>query len=153
MGATFGKNLDTGMSHIKFGSTGRTVEFTPEESVDFEAFLKGVEVTGRMKEQVQKELDNPFHLFKTDVAIGVTIAVKLIISELAQDIIDLEITSEYPNLLVKAADRIKRFYNTKVGLSDTASREAMGVYLQTKLVKVFDAVDHIQMMQDFMNHL
>lgn len=148
MGATFGKDLDTGMSHIKFGSTGRTVEFTPEESVDFEHFLKGIEIIGRIKS------DNPFHLFQNDVSIGVTIAIKLIIDELAQNIIDLEMTSEYDNLLPGAADRIKRFYNTKVGLSDTASREAMGAYLQLKLTKALDIDEHLQMMtQDFMNHL
>ena len=157
MGATFGKDLDTGMSNIKFGSTGRTVEFTPEESADFEIFLRGVEATGRMKQQDSKEPYNPFHLLLTDskrnTVITVTAAVRVIIDQLAQNIIDLEITSEYDNLLPTAAYDIKNFYNTNVGLSDTASREAMGVYLQSKLVKVFDAVDHIPMMQDFMNHL
>ena len=150
MGATFGKDLDTGMSHIKFGSTGRTVEFTPEESVDFEHFLKGIEVIGRIKS------DNPFHLFQNDVSIGVTIAIKLIIDELAQNIIDLELTSEYENLLPAAAGRIKMFYKTKVGLSDTTSREAMGEYFKNKLIPSFDEdeVEHLEMMtNDFMNHL
>ena len=48
MSATFGTNADTGMSSLKFNSTGRTVEFTPKESDDFAEFLQGIKMQGKL---------------------------------------------------------------------------------------------------------
>lgn len=48
MSATIGKNADTGMSTIKFDSTGRTVQFTPEESVDFDDKLRLIRAEGKL---------------------------------------------------------------------------------------------------------
>lgn len=156
MSLTYGSDSNTNMSTLKFDSTGRTVQFTPEESRDFTNFLLKMKAEGKIKQESNKP-DNPFHLYmsdyRRDTAIAVTIAVKLIINELVQDIVDLEMTSEYGELLPDAAYGIRQFYNTSVGLSDTASREAMGEYFQEQLMESFDPVDHIQMMQDFINHL
>jgi hypothetical protein len=102
--------------------------------------------------------ENPFSLFLSsdtlDMVVDITEVVTAIIDELAQNIIDLEMTSEYDNLLPLAADRIKSLYHTGVGLSDTASREAMGEYFKDKFSEVFDVDEHLEMMtNDFMNHL
>ena len=102
--------------------------------------------------------ENPFRLYLSsdtlDMVVAVTETVKIIIDELTQNIIDLEMTSEYDNLLPLAADRIKTLYNKEVGLSDTASREAMGEYFKDKFSDVFDIDEHLEMMtNDFMNHL
>lgn len=157
MGVIYSTNTDTRISSITFSSTGRTAEFTEDESREFKLFLLRIKAEGKLQHQSDK-FDNPFRLFTYSdslraMSITVTGAVQVIIGELAQNIIDLEITSEYDNLLPLAADRIKSLYSTEVGLSDTSSREAMGEYLQEKLMEAFDAVDHIPMMQDFMNHL
>lgn len=48
MSATYGTNSDTCMSSLKFNSTGRTVEFTVEESEDFEKFLLGIKMQGKL---------------------------------------------------------------------------------------------------------
>lgn len=48
MSATLGKDLDTGMSTIKFDSTGRTVQFTPEESIDFDEKLRLIRAEGKL---------------------------------------------------------------------------------------------------------
>ena len=97
---------------------------------------------------------HPADGYRRDTAIGITAAVRVIIDELAQNILDLEITCEYDNLLPLAADRIKALYPTGVGLSDTAAREAMGEYFRDRLLEALDIDEHLQMMmQDFMNHL
>jgi len=107
--------------------------------------------------------ENPFALYHinnneahdVDVrrALVVSNKVKIILDNLAQAIIDLEITSEYDNLLPDAADAIKAYYDQKIGLSDTASREAMVGYFEGLLEPTFDAVDYTQMRQDFYEHL
>jgi hypothetical protein len=144
LGVTFGKNLDTNMSSLKFDSTGRTVEFTPEESADFDTFLKGIKTMGKIEQEDKQEPDNPFRLFmddyRRDTAMAVNIAVRLLIDELVQNISDLEVTSEYDNLLPDVA-------------SDTSSREAMAEYFEGLLEPIFDAVDYTQMRQDFFMHL
>jgi len=98
------------------------------------------------------DADNPFKLFHGK-AERITLTIKELINNLARDIIDLEVTSEYDNLLPAVADKIKIFYSRGVGLSDTASREAMADYLEEKLAMAFDAVDYTQMRQDFYMHL
>ena len=78
-----------------------------------------------------------------------TIKVKQYIDNLAQEIIELEVTSEYDGLLLPTVTAIRKFYNRGVGLSDTASREAMANYFEEQLAETFDAVDYTQMRQDF----
>jgi len=51
MSATIGKDLNTGMSTIKFDSTGRTVQFTPEESRDFTDKLRYIKAEGKIDKQ------------------------------------------------------------------------------------------------------
>jgi len=51
MGATIGKNLDTGMTSITFDSTRRTVQFTPEESDDFDQRMMIVKMEGKCSKE------------------------------------------------------------------------------------------------------
>jgi len=51
MSVTFGKNIDTGMTTLKFDSTDRTVEFTPTESNDFDIFLETIKTQGKVLKQ------------------------------------------------------------------------------------------------------
>lgn len=147
MGATFGKNLDTGMSHIKFDSTGRTVEFTEEESNDFDVFLRRMRAEFKMLDPGFREKDNIFKLY-TGLAKTITETVKKIVDELVKDISALEITSYYDQRIHSAAERIKVLYNRGAGLSDTASREAVAEYLEAELKKIVPD-DAEQISKDF----
>jgi hypothetical protein len=209
MYVTMGTDADTGMTSLTFDGSGRTVQLTPNESVDFEYFLRGIKATGKMTQEsigskavhalqllgeaieegdpetisalwlgsgekiveagilnnvIEKiQFENPFSLYyindpdadKEDMrkALVVSKQVKKIIDDLAKAIIELEITCVYNNLLPQAADDIKAFRDTKVGLFDTASREAMVDYFEGLLEPIFDAVDYTEMRQDFYNHL
>lgn len=118
-------------------------------------------VLNNIIEEIQ--YDNPFSLFyindktadKEDVqrALVVSTKVKDTIDTLAKAISDLEMTSEYVNLLPFAAQDIRTFYDSYVGLADTVSREKMADYFEGLLEKIFDAVDYTQMRQDFVIHL
>jgi hypothetical protein len=107
--------------------------------------------------------DNPLSLYhindnnSDDIdlrrALVVSKKVKEAIVSLVNAISDLEITGDYNNLLPFTADKIKVYYDQKVGLSDTASREKMAAYFEGLLKDIFDADDCTQMRQDFFMHL
>lgn len=156
MGATIGKNLDNGMTSITFDSTGRTVQFTKEESIDFDERMKIIRMEGKLQTKSTPLVDNPFSLYMDapnltvediERAIIVSHNVKKVINDLVSSISELEITSEYDELLFEAAQKIIYFYNEKVGLSDTASREAVVDYFEDRICVYFDAVDWEPMKQ------
>jgi hypothetical protein len=51
MSATIGKNSDTGMMTLTFESTGRTSQFTKEETIDLEQRLHMIKMEGRMSKE------------------------------------------------------------------------------------------------------
>jgi hypothetical protein len=51
MSVTIGTNLDTGMTSITFNSTGRTVQFTPEESEDFKEKIQAIKIEGNLHKE------------------------------------------------------------------------------------------------------
>jgi len=203
MNATYGTNLDTGMSTITFDSTGRMVQFAPTESVDFDKFLRGIKMQGKICQDsiahdglielqklgkaieegdpntiselwvfhakkvldkailngmiIKEETPNPFHLYyindnqvdEEDVkmALKVSKTIEVHLDNLANQIIELDDTAEYGKLLPSIVLEIKRLYHLGVGLSDTASREAMASYIEGRLLNHFEPHNYSQMSQ------
>lgn len=205
MSVTHGKNSDTGMSSLKFDSTGRTVEFTPEESKDFETFLRGIKMQGQMsKESIASRgvyalkdlgdaiangdldiinfiwnktgspiireallngmveevpIDNPFDLFYINdkdaskankrKAILVSKTVKTILDNMIDALVNAVIYAQFKKddtccdgIINPFVQNIKNRYGDKVGLSDTASKEAILEYLKKKLSALGDLNAH-----------
>ncbi len=124
----------------------------------------GVVKDGVLNNVIEKiDYDNPFSLYHINDntadnidlrrALVVSNKVKEIIDNLVQAIILLEITSEYGNLLPQAIEDIRVYYDQKVGLADTGSREAMADYFEGLLEPIFDAVDYTRMRKDFFSLL
>lgn len=207
-GVTIGKNLSTGMTTITFDSTGRMVQFTPEESKDFYNRMELFKIEGKLsknsiasrsivllqkisnlfgiedmdgvmdilemdstksllkdaianhlieeiKEEIKEDkdkkdmnvIDNPFSLYmdsdnitRNDLirAINTSNAVKEILSIAISDISELVLSFKDDDKNLEAiykiaSSQIRNYYEQKVGLSDTSSRESIGIYIQKKL--------------------
>jgi len=195
MGATYGTSLDTKMSTITFDSTGRAVQFTVEESGDFETFLRGIKMQGKIcKESIahdalvelqklgkaieggdpntiadlwlfhakrvldkavlnnmipKEETLNPFALYfindspfddeydveKVKTALNVSKVVKDYLDELAGMLIAYDGPKSLEELMTPTAAAIRVFYDSDVGLSDTASRDSVIEYLDKFLAE------------------
>ena len=103
-------------------------------------------------------LDNPFHLYHIndnkssgeDVknARIVSSAVKKLLDEMTVELLATISSGKYKDfgtadkIIAPYIERIKRWYNNKVGLSDTRSREAMLEYMKREFISIGELNAH-----------
>jgi hypothetical protein len=145
MSVTIGKNLDTGMTTLKFDSTGRTVELMPSESEDFEKKLKLLKIEWKIQKEsihniiaADRNSSNPLCLFIDtnsidinniepeifNIAIEVSKSIKNIFDEMVSEILKIFAAQEYNQFL-----NYKVSTSIMISISDDAIKKIRALYV------------------------